>query len=61
MNQKIYVCTGECKAEISQERYDKGLTKCGADSCNNYNQPFEERLKCSICGKIFKPQESHQH
>ena len=61
MNQKIYVCTGGCAAEISQAEYEKGLTQCGTAGCSHQGFPFEERLKCSICGKIFKLEEPHSH
>ncbi|OGY28436.1 MAG: hypothetical protein A2Z42_00615 [Candidatus Woykebacteria bacterium RBG_19FT_COMBO_43_10] len=27
-----YFCTGTCGAVITQEEYDKGLTKCGNES-----------------------------
>lgn len=61
MNKKVYVCTGGCDAEISQERYDKGLVRCGAKTCNKFGHPFAERIKCDVCGKIFNPSESHSH
>lgn len=40
--QKKYMCTGTCKAVITQEQYDNGLTKCGTKSCTMYGQPFVE-------------------
>ena len=37
-----YICEGSCKAEITQEQYDKGLTKCGAKDCSLYGKPFKK-------------------
>ncbi len=40
-----YFCTGSCGAQITQEQYDKGLTQCGAKSCNFYGKPFKKIAK----------------
>jgi hypothetical protein len=45
MDETVYVCTGTCKAEITQDQYDGGLTKCGAADCSMHGQPFEKRHK----------------
>lgn len=37
-----YVCEGSCQARITQEQYDKGLTKCGEKNCNFYGKPFKK-------------------
>ncbi len=42
---KVYVCTGTCHAEISEERYKNGLIKCGTEGCTMYGKHFEERIK----------------
>ena len=44
MNRKVYICTGGCGAEISEEQYKAGLTKCGAEGCSHKGKPFEERV-----------------
>lgn len=42
-DQKIaYVCEGSCHAQITQEQYDKGLTKCGDKECTLYGKPFKK-------------------
>ncbi len=48
---KTYVCLGSCQAVISQEEYDKGLTKCGASDCTLYQHPFVEGKKDETTGK----------
>lgn len=61
MDQKVYICTGTCAAEISEEQYQSGIIKCGAPGCNMQGHTFEERLKCQSCGKLYKMEESHKH
>ena len=61
MNKIVYVCTGTCKAEISEEQYKGGLTKCGTDGCTMKGHNFEKRTKCGICGKVFKEDVQHSH
>ncbi len=39
---KTYMCTGTCKAIITEEEYNNGLTKCGTKECTMYGQPFVE-------------------
>lgn len=36
-----YVCEGTCRAQITKEQFDKGLTKCGTKSCTLYGKPFK--------------------
>ena len=61
MDKAVYVCTGECKAEISQERYDAGLTACGADGCSMKGKPFAKMQKCTVCGEVYKEDSGHNH
>lgn len=37
-----YVCEGSCHAKITQDQYEKGLTKCGTKSCNFFGKPFKK-------------------
>ena len=50
-NQKTYVCLGTCQAVISEEKYNAGLTKCGAKECTMYDQPFVAGHKSESTGK----------
>lgn len=61
MNKAVYVCTGTCKAEVSEEQYKAGLNKCGTESCTLKGHEFEKRLKCVECGVVFKEEEIHVH
>ncbi|OGK24219.1 hypothetical protein A3A46_01720 [Candidatus Roizmanbacteria bacterium RIFCSPLOWO2_01_FULL_37_13] len=61
MDKSVYICTGTCKAEISEEEYNKGLTKCGTQGCTHFGHTFEKRMKCSICGAYYKEGEKHEH
>ena len=61
MNKVIYVCPGTCKAEVSEEQYKAGLTKCGAEVCTLKGHEFEKRLKCLECGVVFKEEDIHGH
>lgn len=61
MDKVVYICTGSCKAEVSQEDYDKGLTKCGADTCNMHNHPFKKVFKCAQCGAYYEEAGTHSH
>jgi len=49
--QKTYVCLGTCQAVISEEKYKAGLTKCGTNECNMYDQPFVPGKKNEATGK----------
>ena len=61
MDKIVYICTGTCKAEISEGEYNKGLTKCGTQGCSNFGHTFEKRMKCHVCGEVYKIQEEHNH
>ena len=61
MNKVVYICTGTCKAEITEEQYKEGLVKCGAEGCTLRGHDFEKRLKCDICQTVFKEGEKHSH
>ena len=47
-----YFCTGSCGAVITQEEYEGGLTKCGTQSCNMHQEPFEKGLFCEKSSKV---------
>lgn len=61
MNKIVYVCTGTCKAEISDEQYEAGLIRCGTPECTLYNHTFEKRIKCGVCSQLYKQEEDHSH
>ena len=61
MKKIVYICIGTCKAEISEEQYRDGLTKCGGEGCTLKGHDFEKRLKCIECGAVFKETETHNH
>ncbi len=61
MDAIVYVCTGSCKAEISEKEYNAGLIRCGAKDCTLFGHPFERRLKCHICGSTYRQEEKHSH
>lgn len=61
MNKVVYICVGTCKAEISEEQYKSGLTKCGGEGCTLNGHDFEKRLKCEICGAVYNEKETHTH
>lgn len=46
-----WVCLGTCQAVISQQEYDGGLTKCGAEVCTLKGQPFVKGKKDEATGK----------
>ena len=55
MNQKqdeTYVCLGTCQAVIDKDAFDKGLTKCGAESCDMYQKPFVKGHKDEATGSL---------
>lgn len=56
MNKKVYVCTGTCNAEVSQEAYDNGLVVCGAKDCTKHGEPFEEKI---VTETSTQPSEPH--
>ncbi|HCS78170.1 TPA: hypothetical protein DIV55_00315 [Patescibacteria group bacterium] len=58
---KVHVCDGTCGAEISDEQFQAGLTKCGADGCTMQGQPFSEKFKCSECGNVYANDVTHEH
>lgn len=49
--QKTYVCLGTCQAVITEEQYNNGLTKCGAEVCTMKGQPFVEGKRNEANGK----------
>ncbi|MEK7595768.1 MAG: hypothetical protein AAB443_04260 [Patescibacteria group bacterium] len=57
----VYVCSGTCQAEVTEEQYKNGLTKCGANVCSMKGHEFEKRLKCEECGALYKEGEAHKH
>ena len=59
MDTPVYICTGQCGAVINQKQFDDGLQACGADGCDHKGIPFEKRMKCTQCGKLYK--ETGQH
>ena len=61
MDQVVYVCTGTCQAQVSEDEYKNGLTKCGAETCTMHNHAFEKRLKCATCEVLYKENENHTH
>ena len=61
MSQTVYVCTGTCQAEISEEQYKAGLTKCGAETCDKKGVPFDKRLKSDTCAEIYQETQTHDH
>jgi len=61
MDKVVYICIGTCKAEISEEAYNQGLTKCGTEGCSMRGHTFEKRLKCGVCGANYKEGETHTH
>lgn len=48
---QTYVCLGSCQAEITEEQYKNGLTKCGTKECTMYGQPFVKGKKSEVTGK----------
>lgn len=61
MDKVVYICTGTCKAEISEEQYKNGLTKCGTQGCSRCGHTFAKRMKCSVCKAYYKEGEIHTH
>lgn len=61
MDQTVHVCAGTCHAIVSQEDYEKGITRCGTEGCTCQGMEFEEAVKCGHCGKIYKKDEKHEH
>ena len=59
-NDKTYVCLGTCQAVITQQEYNNGLTRCGADVCTMKNQPFVKGKKSQITGKNEATTENSQ-
>jgi hypothetical protein len=57
----VYICTGSCKAEISEEQFKNGLTKCGTESCTLYGRDFKKMTKCSKCGQVYSEKNLHNH
>ena len=52
MNDAVYVCPGECQAKVSQEDFDKGITKCGNETCSLKGVEFKKMVPCADCGKL---------
>ncbi len=46
-----WVCTGTCKAVITDEQYKNGLTKCGAEVCTMKGQPFVKGQTAEVTQK----------
>ncbi len=61
MPQPVYICLGTCKAQISEEQFQQGLTACGADECTLKGHTFKKMLKCDQCQAIYAPEEDHNH
>ena len=61
MSQTVYVCTGTCQAEISEEQFKEGLTHCGADTCDKKGVLFDKSQKCDTCGPVYPPAQPHEH
>lgn len=61
MNKVVYICVGTCKAEISEEQFKAGLTKCGGEGCTLKGHDFAKRLKCQECGVVFEEKDNHKH
>ena len=61
MDKTVYICTGTCKAEISEEQFNEGLKKCGTPGCNMRGHTFAKRLKCHECKAYYKPGDNHSH
>ncbi len=40
MKKIAYVCEGTCKAQITQEQFDQGIVKCGAEGCTLHGHHF---------------------
>lgn len=59
MNVPIYVCEGTCKAHISQEQYDNGLVRCGAEECTLKGHEFTKMYECQECHKELKEDNPH--
>lgn len=58
---KVHVCDGTCGAVISEEQFQGGLTRCGAEDCTREGQPFTEKMKCDDCGAVYAVDENHSH
>lgn len=58
-----YFCTGTCGAVVTEEEYEKGLNKCGTNTCNMHQKPFVKGLYCTSCEKKIEESEKsfHQH
>jgi hypothetical protein len=48
---ETHVCMGTCQAVITDEQYKGGLTKCGAESCTMFRQPFVKGHRDPATGK----------
>lgn len=61
MNSDTYVCLGDCQAVISNDEYQKGLTKCGTDTCELKGVRFVKGDKCKKCGRNQASDNPHIH
>lgn len=42
----VYVCEGECGAELSEQEYEDHMTKtCEAPDCSRFGEPFVKVAK----------------
>ena len=53
MDKTVYVCTGTCAAEISEEEHAGGLTVCGTEGCSMIGKPFEKKVLRGEKGVFF--------
>lgn len=60
-DQVLYICEGTCKAEISEEEFNNGLTQCGTEGCTLKGHQFRKMIKCGTCGKVYSPETPHSH
>lgn len=56
----VYICQGTCGARVSEEEYDKGLKKCGAETCTYYGTPFV-KMNIDNQGHMYPAVEKHKH
>lgn len=50
---KVFVCKGACGAVVTIEKYEQGLTKCGAKHCDQHGKPFQPIEQCPDCSVKF--------
>lgn len=57
----VYVCEGTCEAKITEEQYNSGLTKCGAEGCSLKGHDFTKMFECELCGAVVRDASTHKH